>query len=95
MSDKEVEEIQAIDMEVVEASTSKGGKKQKKPNRFTKEWIKLFLNIQMSSLQMTMTFETLILFAGILFSLVLVVISCSSISITKKQKKSYLQSLEE
>lgn len=43
MSDKEVEEIQASDMEVVETSTSKGGKtQQRKPNRFVEEWIKLF-----------------------------------------------------
>lgn len=44
MSDKEVEEIQASYMEVVETLAAKGGKtKQKKPNRFVEEWIKLFL----------------------------------------------------
>lgn len=43
MFDKEVEEIQVSNMGFVETSTSKGGKmRQRKPNRFVKEWIKLF-----------------------------------------------------
>lgn len=43
MFDKKVEEIQALEMEVAETTTSKGGKtRQKKPNMFVEEWIKLF-----------------------------------------------------
>ena len=41
---KQVEEIQASYMEVVETLAQKGGKtQQRKPNRFVEEWIKLFL----------------------------------------------------
>lgn len=43
MSDQEVEEIQASEMEILETLTSKGGKtRQRKPNRFVDEWLKLF-----------------------------------------------------
>lgn len=43
MFDKEVEEIQAVYMEVTETFTSKGGKtRHMKLNRIADEWIKLF-----------------------------------------------------
>ena len=43
MSDQEVEEISASKAAVLETSTSKGGKtRQRRPNKFVEEWLKLF-----------------------------------------------------
>ena len=43
MLDQEVLEISAMEMVVLETSTSKGGKtRQKKPSQFLEEWVKLF-----------------------------------------------------
>ena len=43
MSDQEVEEIPASEVAVSKASTTKGGKtRQRRPNRFVEEWLKLF-----------------------------------------------------